>query len=492
MDKLLDQLDTNLIDMSSLLLTLQQITDHLKHEDNRLNLSQSHNNWQMMSSLLTKIGHEMTLQDNCLLTHEECRQVLTQLFRLLRNSLVDCFANKMQIITNGSILETSFSIFNQLISNYKSIETLDTIDAGINRKDLIQTMKCCLQFFGNLLSGLNDTNQDLIHIKDKLWSLFAFDLFSYLLDFKGDDSIILISSMILYSCLHKNLNIMVKIFEKNEDLTKILNILDLLLKVIHNSGSEWCLWTLQLFFSCNNFMTYFYNRFQIQQKILILDIMYEFIKSDKQFNANNLNDNNIDYLCQLFKQDISNIYEIDSQTNDNQIQEEIKYKTIHVSKMLSVLCEITTIEPLLLRLQCDRQLLECLVHTLKTIQLLSKTQENSHFKEIPHLRQINESDCEAQNPVFGFKRDLIRIIGNLVFKCQQMQDWVREFDGIPVILDCCNIDAKNPYIMQWSIFAIRNIVEGNDTNQQLLSQLSRNGILVNDKLMQKLAFYSVN
>ena len=32
---------------------------------------------------------------------------------------------------------------------------------------------------------------------------------------------------------------------------------------------------------------------------------------------------------------------------------------------------------------------------------------------------------------------------------------VREIDGIPLLLDCSPIDANNPIITQWVIFAIR-------------------------------------
>jgi ataxin-10 len=45
---------------------------------------------------------------------------------------------------------------------------------------------------------------------------------------------------------------------------------------------------------------------------------------------------------------------------------------------------------------------------------------------------------------------------------------IKEMDGIPLILDSCNIDANNPYIMQWSIFALRNALENNCLNQELI------------------------
>jgi hypothetical protein len=38
---------------------------------------------------------------------------------------------------------------------------------------------------------------------------------------------------------------------------------------------------------------------------------------------------------------------------------------------------------------------------------------------------MNRSDTEIHDPVFGFKRDLIRLIGNLCYKSKENQDLVR-------------------------------------------------------------------
>uniref|UniRef100_A0A672H4S1 Ataxin 10 n=1 Tax=Salarias fasciatus TaxID=181472 RepID=A0A672H4S1_SALFA len=52
---------------------------------------------------------------------------------------------------------------------------------------------------------------------------------------------------------------------------------------------------------------------------------------------------------------------------------------------------------------------------------------------------------------------------------------VRELEGIPLILDNCNIDSNNPFISQWAIFAIRNLLENNVQNQELVASLERRG-----------------
>ena len=57
---------------------------------------------------------------------------------------------------------------------------------------------------------------------------------------------------------------------------------------------------------------------------------------------------------------------------------------------------------------------------------------------------------------------------------------VREIDGIPLLLDCSAIDERNPFIMQWVIFAIRNLCHGNKENQEQVAKVDSKGIIARD------------
>lgn len=76
---------------------------------------------------------------------------------------------------------------------------------------------------------------------------------------------------------------------------------------------------------------------------------------------------------------------------------------------------------------------------------------------------------------FGFKAALARTLANLCWKNQENKKQMRELDVIPVLLDCCNIDARNPLIMQWVIFAIRNLCENCPENQEVITKLTLQG-----------------
>ncbi|CAG8712827.1 11552_t:CDS:2, partial [Scutellospora calospora] len=48
---------------------------------------------------------------------------------------------------------------------------------------------------------------------------------------------------------------------------------------------------------------------------------------------------------------------------------------------------------------------------------------------------------------------------------------VRKLGGIPLVLNQCNIDDNNPYIREYAIFALRNLLINNSENQKLVKEL---------------------
>lgn len=51
-------------------------------------------------------------------------------------------------------------------------------------------------------------------------------------------------------------------------------------------------------------------------------------------------------------------------------------------------------------------------------------------------------------------------------------------DGIPLLLDCSTIDGKNPYMLQWVTFAVRNLCDGNAKNQSVVAGIDGPGVAV--------------
>ena len=64
---------------------------------------------------------------------------------------------------------------------------------------------------------------------------------------------------------------------------------------------------------------------------------------------------------------------------------------------------------------------------------------------------------------------------------------MNELDGIPLILDSSNIDDNNPFMMQWVVYAVRNLTEDNSQNQDVIAKMEEQG-LADASLLKKMGF----
>lgn len=73
---------------------------------------------------------------------------------------------------------------------------------------------------------------------------------------------------------------------------------------------------------------------------------------------------------------------------------------------------------------------------------------NNVFAPIQKLDQVapnSLSDSSYEREIsFGFKSLLVQAIGNLLHNNSRNQEIVREMDILLAILECTNIDARNP------------------------------------------------
>ncbi|OWM67013.1 ataxin-10 [Punica granatum] len=78
-------------------------------------------------------------------------------------------------------------------------------------------------------------------------------------------------------------------------------------------------------------------------------------------------------------------------------------------------------------------------------------------------------------PYGGFRRDLVAVIANCSFRRRHVQDEIREKGGIPLLLQQCVTDEDNPFLREWGLWAIRNLLLDNPKNQQEVSDLKLEG-----------------
>lgn len=65
------------------------------------------------------------------------------------------------------------------------------------------------------------------------------------------------------------------------------------------------------------------------------------------------------------------------------------------------------------------------------------------------------------------------------------QDKVRLLGGVHTVLNHCVVDQQNPYLPQWSIVALRMLMDNNLENQEIIRGLQSQNI-VNSEDMKKL------
>ncbi|XP_014238916.1 uncharacterized protein LOC106660461 [Trichogramma pretiosum] len=220
-------------------------------------------------------------------------------------------------------------------------------------------------------------------------------------------------------------------------------------------------------------------------KLHLLDIIYQEVSSnvhkvgdEKKFI---LHEDVVEYLSDKFKRNCDIILN----TKDGKLK---NIEPTEVSIILDIL-GILTSNPNgdeAIKLRDDRSLLISSTYLLKAIQMVGK-EPNNFFTPIQKLSELSLADnydcCRDDktesadhvcartiktHPAYGFKVGLIRLIGNLVYQHEKNQNLVRENQGIPLLLDCCNLDARNPLIIQWTTLAIRNLLENNKENQEII------------------------
>ncbi|KAG2381358.1 hypothetical protein C9374_006347 [Naegleria lovaniensis] len=112
-----------------------------------------------------------------------------------------------------------------------------------------------------------------------------------------------------------------------------------------------------------------------------------------------------------------------------------------------------------LRKECTRWCLKIFNQT----GLLVMTRESDHSVD----NQPNE--YEEDQMYMGYKSLLVRALANLTYATREIQDYIREEQGIPLILSCCAVQDPNPFLREWGVFCVRNLCENNEENVKFIS-----------------------
>ncbi|KAM9030123.1 ataxin-10 isoform 3-T3 [Ara ararauna] len=224
---------------------------------------------------------------------------------------------------------------------------------------------------------------------------------------------------------------------------------------------------------CPELIEALYAKLSNQERVTLLELMMVNVCEKNQHTSEEMNlfMRHADFLAGCFQEKYEAVLKL---TSAEDTDDEEALVTI---RLLDVLCEMTSNNGQLEYLQTLPGLLETAIDTLRLTHLAGKQTVNVFTAT--HAMTGQE---EVLHPAVDFKSHLIRLIGNLCYKNKENQDKVYELDGIPLILDNCSIDDNNPFVNPWAVYAIRNLTEQNERNQELIAQMEEKGLADNSAL----------
>ncbi|XP_065872290.1 uncharacterized protein [Euphorbia lathyris] len=108
------------------------------------------------------------------------------------------------------------------------------------------------------------------------------------------------------------------------------------------------------------------------------------------------------------------------------------------------------------------------------LSVLSKLEPPAIIKRAMRENE-NQEPCSSESskpcPYRGFRRDIVAVIGNCTFLRKNVQDEIRKRNGVLLLLQQCVIDEENPFLREWGIWCVRNLLEGNVENQNVVAEL---------------------
>uniref|UniRef100_A0A2K6EK56 Ataxin-10 n=1 Tax=Propithecus coquereli TaxID=379532 RepID=A0A2K6EK56_PROCO len=366
-------------------------------------------------------------------------QLITECFRCLRNACIECSANQNSIRNLDTI-----GVAVDLILLFRELR--------VEQESLLTAFRCGLQFLGNIASR-NEDSQSIV------W-LHAFpELF------------VAYSSMILFTSLNPE-----RMKELEENLNIAIDVIDAHQK---HPESEWPFLIITDHFLKNpELVEAMYAKLSHQERVTLLDIIIAKIVGDEPLTKDDIPV----FLCHaelMASAFVDQCKIVLKLTSDQHTDDEEVLATI---RLLDVLCEMTANTELLGYLQVFPGLLERVIDVLRLIHVAGQDTTNI-FSTSGCMR----AEGDVSNMAEGFKSHLIRLLGNLCYKNKDNQDKVNELDGIPLILDSCNIDDSNPFLTQWVVYAIRNLTEDNSENQDFIAKMEDQG-LADASLLKKIGF----
>ncbi|XP_058813788.1 ataxin-10 [Topomyia yanbarensis] len=225
-----------------------------------------------------------------------------------------------------------------------------------------------------------------------------------------------------------------------------------------------------------------YEKINAEQRIQFLRYLTEYIRFDDRRNPP-INKELFHYLMLDFNKKCDLLLKLDDKSIDLDNSEEL-------FTLLMLLSDATCLYPYNQFLQLYKTVFLNIGYLLRQLHELGQSENSNMFTPVQNIEEIlkvkqGSSSIKIEEDIsFSLKSSLVKALANLLYQNKNNQDLARETGFIKVILECTNLDARNPLIKEWTILAIRNLCENNLENQKFIASLSKVGEAENTLLTE--------
>jgi len=370
--------------------------------------------------------------------------------------VADCFRCLRQACGTNHEIQRLIGAHTDLLNNTKLV-LVKVLSFQCQSNAHISILKCGIQFLGN--ACVHSNNRRVV------WNCFLPITMSLIQhpDIKVSDY----TCMLIHQCLLSLAQNDILLLNDHE----VQNVSLSCIQATTSRDLEWGIFVLEDLLSNEKFLSTLYPKMTYQERLLLMEVilakMNELSDVHSTEGESTISPANIYFIVDEVKREFSQILNLETtEYSENE-------KTLVIVKELEILAGAAAYTTCFPCIQSDKDLLKSTISLLQSIHIIGKTGNNVFTKVEKACRQ---DEVNPNHPVYGLKKDLIRLIGNMAYHNKENQDMVRILEGIPLILDQTSIDCHNPYITQWVVLAVRNLLENNPTNREVLSGMTLQGM----------------
>lgn len=341
-------------------------------------------------------------------------QMSAECFRAQRNACVESSENQC-LLRNLGFIDVSLKLI-------KYLQTKGSYDG------VLESLRCGIQFLGNIAVGNQQCRDDiwLRIFPDHLLQLFSVE----------DEKAVTYTSMVMHTCLDEA---KVSTMAEPQNISLALKVMELCRT---HPDIDWTvLIATQHFLKSAVLVESMYTRMNHHDRLTLLELLLAQMREEDAECG--VPPAVASFLASSFQSGCNAILTL---ATGSVSSNEVLQEALTVISLLDVLCEMTSDHREFMFLQDHPELLGNTTDLLAQVHAIGKSSKNI-FSASQNFSSFSGEPGSSHSPVISFKAHLIRLIGNLCHNNTDNQNKIRELEGIPLILDNCNIDSNNPCIL---------------------------------------------